>query len=150
MKATVHIRFAIILFLSFNAIYIFSQVDSSKIRFVNFKLGMSNWGIVVLAAELHPMKKISVEVGVSSLLFINKASLGMKYQVFNRKNFQIKSGIEYSIAHFSYLEKGKSYSTYLFGIPIEFIYKRFSFQLQPIIINPVGEFEMVNVFSIIF
>ena len=136
---------------------IFSQNDTIKNPIVNFKIGVGNWGLA-FATEINPLKKVSIEGGVMSMLFINRISFGLKYQVFNKKSFSIKAGGEYSVARFTFLEKNKSHTVPIIGIPIEVIYmtkhyKKLSFQIQPafLIESKVSkEFEMINAISYIF
>lgn len=131
------------------SIKVFSQNDSTHTALINLKAGAGNVGFAFIT-DLNLSKKISVQAGLMSLLFINRASLGLKYSVF-RKNIQIKTGAEYSIASVAFLENKTTWV--LIGIPVEFIYKRLSVETQPALLferKKYEEFANVFVISYIF
>jgi hypothetical protein len=113
----------------------FSQIDSITSRKINFRVGIGIFAMPGIYAEKNLSKVVTAEAGILSYLIISEASIGLKYHVAGKNNFKIKAGIGCGMAANIATEKSNPYksgpSIYILpSIPIEFIYKSFSLELQ--------------------
>jgi hypothetical protein len=124
--------------LTFFSINTFAQVKDSIIvkRQFNYRVGFGIFSIPGVYIEKNLSNKISVEAGLISCIILNEASIGLKYQIYTKNNLKIKVGIGSGATAYFWWAKtdppksGKEIYV-LPSIPIEFIYKKYSLELQP-------------------
>lgn len=125
----------VILF-AFSSLIVYSQVDSTIPRPINVRVGIGIFSLPGIYAEKNIFKEISAEAGIISCIFLSEASIGLKYHILGKNNFKIKAGIGCGMTAYFWWAKtdppksGKDIFL-LPVIPIEFVYKRFSLELQP-------------------
>lgn len=114
----------------------FAQVDSIIPQQINIRAGIGIFSIPGIYAEKNISKEMSVEAGIISCIFLSEASVGLKYHIFGKNKFRVKAGIGCGMTAYFWWAKtdppksGKEIFI-LPVIPIEFIYKKFSLELQP-------------------
>jgi hypothetical protein len=131
------IRMLFILFLfAYNTIQVFAQTDSTNHYPIKYRFGISIFTMPGFFAEKNISKKISVEAGLLSLIFLSEACVGMKYQLAGKKKFKFKAGVGCGFtAYFwsaeTYPPKSGQDIFLLPLVPLEFSYGRFSLEIQP-------------------
>ena len=127
--------FFIIFFASYS-LHSFSQVDNNVWRKINYRIGIGIYSIPGFYAEKNISKEISAEAGILTFFILSDASVGIKYHIAGENNFKIKAGIGCGMMAYFWSEKSyppkSGKDIYLMSaIPIEFIYKKISLELQP-------------------
>lgn len=129
--------FLVLMITFFCSLKIIAQVDSINTHKTNFRVGVGIFSIPGLYAEKNISEKISAEAGIISFFFIfSEASVGLKYHLIGKNNFKIKAGVGCGMEAYFWSAatnppKSGMEIYILPVIPIEFIYKNLSLELQP-------------------
>ena len=129
--------FFILITFFFGSLKVIAQLYSITSQKTNFRVGVGVFSIPGLYAEENLSKELSAEAGIITFFLIfSEASVGLKYQIFGKNNFKIKAGIGCGMTSYFWMEEkdppASGKEIYILPvIPIEFIYKNFSLELQP-------------------